>query len=135
MQTTTDRPAAKPSLTRSLLLPLGVSLALAGTTGCGDEDEWTPTPGPTVDVPNPLATPPDGGPPAGNLNAEATCGVPPEAGLADSSNPTTVIGAGTPDSCTSQAVVEGVAQGGVITFDYRNLTPGRPPGSVKRRVN
>jgi hypothetical protein len=43
--------------------------------------------------------------------------VPPEAGAADTSNPDRVIGTGTPQSCTSAAVVAAVAQGGVITFD------------------
>ena len=69
-----------------------------------------------VDVPNPL-TDPESGPPAGNPNGEATCAIPAEAGLADVSNPTTVVGDGTPESCTSQRVVEAVAGGGVITFD------------------
>jgi hypothetical protein len=43
--------------------------------------------------------------------------VPPEAVAADTSNPDRVIGTGTPQSCTSAAVVAAVAQGGVITFD------------------
>jgi len=72
--------------------------------------------GGSVEVDNPLANPEDG-PPAGNPNAEATCDVPAAAGLADSSSPTTVVGAGTADSCTSDAFVEAVAGGGVITFD------------------
>ena len=46
---------------------------------------------PISQVPNPL-TNPDDGPPAGNPNDEATCDVPAAAGLADSSNPTTVVG-------------------------------------------
>ncbi len=45
------------------------------------------------------------------------CAIPPEAGPEDVSNPTTVIGDGSPASCTSQAVVDAVAQGGIITFD------------------
>lgn len=45
------------------------------------------------------------------------CDVPPEAGPVDTSNPTTVIGDGTPESCSSAAVVAAVALGGVITFD------------------
>ncbi len=69
-----------------------------------------------VDVDNPL-TDPVSGPPAGNPNPEATCTIPPEAGLADISNPTTVVGDGTPESCTSQRFIEAVATGGVITFD------------------
>jgi hypothetical protein len=67
-----------------------------------------------VHVPNPLTNPQDG-PPAGNL--DGGCLVPPAAGLADVSNPTTVVGDGTPDSCTADATIEAIAQGGVITFD------------------
>jgi hypothetical protein len=43
--------------------------------------------------------------------------VPPEARTADTSNPDRVIGNGTPQSCTSAAVVAAVAQGGIITFN------------------
>jgi hypothetical protein len=46
----------------------------------------------------------------------ATCAVPAEAGLEDVSHPTTVIGTGTPESCTASAFVAAVAKGGVITF-------------------
>ncbi|HTN89054.1 MAG TPA: hypothetical protein VL242_35495 [Sorangium sp.] len=56
-----------------------------------------------------------GGPAAGN--PDGSCAVPPEARAADTSSPTTVIGDGTPESCTSAAVVAAVAGGGVITFD------------------
>ena len=84
------------------------SLACAlWSSGCGGADG--------VEVENPL-TDPDSGPPAGNQNAEADCTIPSEAGLADISLPTTVIGDGTPESCTSAAVVSGIASGGVITF-------------------
>ncbi len=55
------------------------------------------------------------GPPAGNPDGK--CAVPPEAGLEDSSSPTTVVGDGTAASCTGAAVVEAVAKGGTITFD------------------
>lgn len=54
-------------------------------------------------------------PPAGN--SDGTCSIPAEAGLEDTSNPHQVIGNGTPQSCTSEAVVAAVAKGGVITFD------------------
>jgi hypothetical protein len=67
-----------------------------------------------VDVENPFTDPEDG-PPAGNPDGD--CPVPEEAGLADVSNPTTVVGDGTPESCTSAAVVAAVAAGGVVTFD------------------
>lgn len=60
-------------------MSLAAGLALAGPVGCSDG----------VDVPNPLIQPKDG-PPAGNPNAEATCTVPTEAGLADVSKPTTI---------------------------------------------
>lgn len=71
---------------------------------------------PSVDVDNPLSDPADG-PPAGNPNDEATCEIPASAGLADTSAPDVVIGDGTPGSCTSRAVVDGIAQGGTIVFD------------------
>src|SRR5450755_2579914 len=42
--------------------------------------------------------------------------VPPAARAVSTAGPTTVIGHGTPASCTSAAVVQAVAKGGVITF-------------------
>lgn len=54
-------------------------------------------------------------PPAGNPDGVAP--VPAEAAAIDTSNPDRVIGTGTAASCTSQAVVDAVALGGVITFD------------------
>lgn len=45
------------------------------------------------------------------------CAVPDEAMPEDTTNPDHVIGDGTPESCTSQAVAAAVAQGGIITFD------------------
>jgi hypothetical protein len=61
------------------------------------------------------ATDPSEGPPAGNPNG--TCPVPAEAAAEDVSQPTMVVGTGSPESCTSDAFVEAVARGGVITFD------------------
>jgi hypothetical protein len=43
--------------------------------------------------------------------------LPPEARPVDTSDPDRVIGTGTPSSCTSNAVAQAVAAGGVITFD------------------
>ncbi len=63
---------------------------------------------------NPLENPEDG-PPAGNPNA--TYPIPTEAGLESIENPDQVVGDGTPESCTCDAVVEAVAQGGKIVFD------------------
>lgn len=79
----------------ALLLALG---------GCGD----------AAPVDNPL-TNPQSGPPAGN--PDGRCAVPDEARPADVSRPRTVVGTGTPASCTGDAVVQAVARGGVITFD------------------
>jgi hypothetical protein len=61
------------------------------------------------------ATNPDNGPPAGWSDGHAT--VPAEGQAEDVSSPTTVIGDGTPASCTGDAFVAAVAKGGVITFD------------------
>lgn len=63
------------------------------------------------------AKPPDNLPPAGNPNPEATCTVPAGAGPEDSSSPRTVVGTGTPASCTGAAFIAAVAKGGVITFN------------------
>ncbi len=43
--------------------------------------------------------------------------VPAEALPVDTSRPTRVVGTGTPASCTSDAVVDAVTRGGIVTFD------------------
>lgn len=63
---------------------------------------------------NPLTDPADG-PPAGN--PDGACAVPDEARPVDTSAPDHVVGDGTAASCTSDAFVAAVEQGGVITFD------------------
>lgn len=60
-------------------------------------------------------TNPQDGPPAGWADGKAP--IPAEARAEDVSSPTTVIGTGTPASCTGDAFVAAVAKGGVITFD------------------
>jgi hypothetical protein len=60
-------------------------------------------------------TNPQNGPPAGYPDGHAP--VPPEARAEDALSPTTVIGTGTPASCTGDAFVAAVANGGVITFN------------------
>jgi len=50
-------------------------------------------------------------------NLVASCAIPAGAGPEDVSNPTAVVGNGTPASCTSSAFVSAVALGGIITFD------------------
>ncbi|HLK91933.1 MAG TPA: hypothetical protein VKZ18_18720 [Polyangia bacterium] len=53
---------------------------------------------------------------AGNPNGSCSAGVPSNGQPADVSN-ATVIGKGTPDSCTFSALSAAVAAGGAITFD------------------
>jgi len=65
-------------------------------------------------------TNPAEGPPAGNPDGDWP--IPAEAGLEDVSNPDHVIGNGTPESCTPEAFIDAVAEGGVITFN----TGGKP---------
>jgi hypothetical protein len=50
-------------------------------------------------------------------NPDGVAVVPAEARAVDTSHPTRVIGNGTPESCTSAAVVNAVALGGIITFN------------------
>ena len=67
------------------------------------------------EAPSDPMTNPDTGPPAGN--PDGMCAVPADAQPEDISQPKTVVGDGTPAKCTSKAVVDAVAGGGVITFD------------------
>jgi hypothetical protein len=96
-----SRRASRASRASILSTILAAAVALAAAA-CGDG-------------PADPGTDPSSGPPAGNPNG--TCPIPAEAALEDVSQPTTVVGTGTPASCTSDAVVEAVARGGVITFD------------------
>jgi hypothetical protein len=59
-------------------------------------------------------------------NPDGKCPIPADARAEDISNPDHVIGDGTPQSCTSEAVVAAIAQGGVITFDC-----GRQPVTIE----
>lgn len=69
---------------------------------------------PTADFINPLSHPEDG-PPAGNPDGHSP--VPLEAGPEDVSAPDHIIGDGTPGSCTADAFINAVAQGGKIVFN------------------
>lgn len=68
------------------------------------------------------------GPAAGNPAGASP--VPPEARAADVSSPDHVIGSGAPGSCTAEAFIQAVAQGGIITFncgpDPLTITLPRP---------
>jgi hypothetical protein len=50
-------------------------------------------------------------------NPSGHCTIPAAAQAVDISNPTTVVGTGTPASCTADAVVAAVSGGGIVTFD------------------
>lgn len=110
---------------------LGASIAI-GLLACGSSDTagggddpsapggQTPSDPSKPNDPNNPGTPgtptdPSVGPAAGNPDGK--CAVPAEAQLEDVSNPKTVVGTGTKESCTGDAFVAAVALGGVITFD------------------
>ena len=84
-----------------------VALWLGASCGSSETGGTDPGPPPSL-LPSTL-------PVAGN--PDGTCAVPTEAQAEDTRNPTTVVGSGTPDSCTSDAVVSAVAKGGIITFN------------------
>jgi len=80
--------------------------AMLGCGGGGGSD-YTPPPNRLAD--------PTSGPPAGNPDGQ--CQVPSEAWPEDVSSPDHVVGDGTPGSCTPEAFIAAVAQGGTIVFD------------------
>jgi hypothetical protein len=63
-------------------------------------------------------------------NPDGVCPLPAEAMLEDVSMPTTVVGTGTPDSCTPETFIAAVAAGGIITFncgpDAKTITLTKP---------
>ena len=85
--------------------PSGSSGSTGGSSGSSSGSSGGPV----------TPTDPADGPPAGN--PDGTCAVPPEAQAEDTSKPTNVVGTGTATSCTSDAFVDTVAKGGVVTFD------------------
>ena len=87
---------------------VAVIMTLAGVAACDGD-------GSSANAANPPPTQPQDGPPAGYPDGHAVI---PAAGQAeDVSSPTTVIGTGTPESCTGDAFVSAVANGGIITFN------------------
>ncbi len=100
---------------RWLLLALSLVVPLTGCGGGGAGGEPVGAPPLVQTVPPPAITAfPDTLPAAGSAGA---CAIPVQAQPVAVDQPTTVVGAGTPESCTSAAVVQAVAQGGVITFN------------------
>lgn len=94
-----------------VLLAARVGFALL--PACGAESDATPNDGAAAG--SGTVADPDSGPPAGY--AEGGAEIPADAREEDVSSPTTVIGDGTPESCSGDAFVAAVAKGGVITFD------------------
>lgn len=114
----------RPLLSLVSLAPVALVLALIA---CGGDEAAGGAGGSSGATP-PGATPPGGqppgttpptnplaGPPAGNPDGDAE--IPAAAQAEDVSSPRTVVGSGSPAGCTSAAVVDAVAKGGVITFD------------------
>lgn len=97
-------------LAASLAGVLGLS-SLAGLAGCPQEDTSGAAADGGVAADDGGAAGTDGG---GVAQAQELCARPVQ--LADTSRPTTVIGDGTPASCTEAALTAALATGGVITF-------------------
>jgi hypothetical protein len=96
-----------PQSTPSVLMAVPVTAVCVALCSCGSSDKASAHPDPNTNA--------DAGPVAGNPSG--ACAVPLEAQVEDVSNPTTVVGNGTPAGCTSDAFVNAVAKGGIITFD------------------
>lgn len=122
----------------SLLLGVAAFGALATVVACGSTDDsakssaanagagasasagasssgaGAPSSGAGAAAAGDAATNPQDGPPAGYADGHAV--VPTEGQAEDVSAPTSVIGTGDAASCTGEAFVNAVAQGGIITF-------------------
>lgn len=111
-------PSNRPLLLVTLLTSFSALIACgdsasddgSGANGSGGDASST-----SSGAGNYAPTDPSSGPPAGNPDGD--CDVPAGGAIEDVSSPTSVVGTGSPESCTSDAVVEAVAGGGVITFD------------------
>lgn len=109
-------------------VPLQTVGAPTAATGMATSDATAATPAPTATTPAPPAptatagpsrsagpaSPRPAAPRAGNPDGHAT--VPAQGRAVDTSHSSRVIGNGTPAGCTSAAVVNAIARGGIITF-------------------
>ncbi|RZU49524.1 hypothetical protein EV385_1277 [Krasilnikovia cinnamomea] len=118
---------------RAAAATIGLLTVATVAAGCAPDPEppavvgASSAPPSTRPVPGVTATTPAASPsatvrkaaPAGPApgNPAGTASVPPAGRAVDTSHPDRVVGTGTPESCTSAAVVRAVAAGGVITFD------------------
>ena len=102
---------------RTVVVAVVMTLATVAAYGCGGSSDGANKPPPTNPQDAPAAGYPDGH------------AVVPAAGQAeDVSSPTTVVGTGSPDSCTGDAFVSAVAKGGIVTFNC-----GPDPMTLTRR--
>lgn len=94
-----------------------LSFLLLAAVGCGKDDAAAGDAGAAEGSAGSIAFIPnfDELPAAGNPDGH--CAILADAQPEDSSTPDHVIGTGTKESCTGEAFVDAVAQGGVITFD------------------
>jgi hypothetical protein len=95
---------------RSSAVLAALLVALGTLSACGSDNDT----GSSGSGGGPATNPQDG-PPAGYPDGHAT--IPSEGQAEDVSSPTTVVGTGTPASCTGDTFVSAVAKGGIITFD------------------
>jgi len=117
-----------------MVLPLwatlaGAALMLALACGGSSGGSASPTSGrPDTGVPSPAGNPPvgNGVAPGGAKttrsmpapgNPAGTAAIPAAAQAEDVSHPTTVVGTGTPESCTPAALEAAIHKGGVVTFN------------------
>lgn len=101
-----SRPSARVFALRVLLMTLACSVPTAASCsndGTGASD--TNSDGGSMNVDMASAAP------------SVVCDIPAEAAPADTSSPTTIVGTGTPASCTEAALSAAVQKGGVVTFN------------------
>jgi hypothetical protein len=94
------------------------STAQATSAAAAEAPDTTPTPTPTpTRAPKPKAKPAPPSPPRSYGNPNGHAAVPLAGRAVSTAHPDHVIGDGTEASCTSAAVVQAVAMGGIITFN------------------
>lgn len=108
-------PAKSPEVA-PMVTPVIVPLANANQPAKAVETKPTPTP-PAVLPPKTASVPVPVVVTAPKPASSGACVVPSGAGPENVANPTTVVGSGTADSCTSAKLIEAVKKGGVVTFN------------------
>jgi hypothetical protein len=104
-------PGSQPDKQAAAARHTAAPVTTAGPTTTPSTTTTAPPTTTTTAAPPPVDNLPAAGNPAGGA------AVPAEAKAVDTSHPDHVVGDGRAASCTSQAVVDAVAQGGIVTFD------------------